>query len=157
MLAADGLAEDPDPVNREPATLQCVVLRAAPTDLSKMIGGSTLGTAVVVSFLGRAPTPNPEDRKVYQDASPLVHVSASSPPTLLLHGDADDTVPYAQSVGMEAALRAVGVPVKLLTVTAGAHGSNFGRDGQPHPQFQEVLTESVTWLDRYLKAAPAAK
>jgi acetyl esterase/lipase len=156
MLAAGGIAGDADPVNREPATLQCVVLRAAPTDLSKMIGASTLGTAAVVSFVGRLPTPNAEDREVYRAASPISHVSASSPPALLVHGDKDDTVPYQQSVSMEAALRAAGVPVKLVRVAGGAHGAHFGTGGKPHPQFAEVLNESVAWLDRHLRTAPAA-
>lgn len=157
MLAASGIAGDADPVNREPATLQCVVLRAAPSDLRKMIGGSGIGTAAVVSFVGRLPTPNPDDQEVYRAASPISHVSASSPPVLLLHGDADDTVPYQQSVAMEAALRGAGVTAKLVRVTGGAHGSDFSRTGQAHPQFAEALNESVTWLDRYLRAAPAAK
>ena len=34
-LGAPGIAADPDPVNREPATLQAIVLRATPTDLSR--------------------------------------------------------------------------------------------------------------------------
>ncbi len=152
MLAGPGLADDPDPVGREAATLQCVVLRAAPTDMMKMIGGSALGTAAVVSFLGRAPTP--DDQKLYLEASPITRVTASSPPTLLLHGDADETVPYGQSVAMEAALRGAKVPVKLVTVRGGAHGSNFGKDGKPHAQFPEVVGESVTWFDRYLKTGP---
>jgi acetyl esterase/lipase len=155
MLAAPGLADDPDPVNRQPATLQCVVLRAAPTEMMKMIGGSAVGTAAVVAFVGRLPTPNADDQKIYREASPIAHVRASSPPTLLLHGDVDDTVPFAQSVAMESALRAANVPVKLVRVTGGAHGSNFGKDGKPHPQFADVLNESVTWLDRYLKPGTA--
>lgn len=157
MLAAPGIADDADPVNREPATLQCVVLRAIPADMSKMIGSSTIGTATVVSFVDRLPTPSPDDQKVYRAASPIAHVSASSPPVLLLHGDADDTVPYQQSVAMEAALRGVNVPVKLVRVPGGAHGSNFGTGGKPHQQFPEILSESVNWLDLYLRAAPAAK
>ena len=35
LLAAPGIADDPDPVNREPATLQAIVLRATPTDLDR--------------------------------------------------------------------------------------------------------------------------
>ncbi len=152
MLAAPGVVGDADPVNREPATLQCVVLRASPADLAKMIGSSAIGTAAVVAFVGRLPTPQAEDQAVYRAASPASHVSATSPPTLLLHGDADDTVPFAQSVAMEAALRQAGVPVKLVRVADGAHGSNFGTDGKPHPQFGDVLKDTVAWLDQYLKA-----
>ena len=114
MLGAPGIADDSDPVNREPATLQCVVLRAAPTDLKSMIGASAIGTAAVVAFLNRLPTPMADDQSVFRAASPISHVSSSSPPVLLLHGDKDDTIPFQQSVAMEAALRGVNVLVKLV-------------------------------------------
>ena len=151
MLSAPGISDDPDPVNRQPATLQCVVLRAAPSDLKAMIGASGIGTAAVVAFLNRLPTPSGDDQKVYREASPIAHVGASSPPVLLLHGDADDTVPFQQSVAMEAALRGANVPVKLIRVAGGAHGSDFGMGGKPHPQLPDVRRETVDWLDRYLK------
>ena len=157
LLGASGIAGGPDPIDREPATVQCTVLRAAPTDLKAMIGGSTIGTAAVVAFLNRLPSPNADDQSVYRAASPISHISASSPPVLLLHGDADDTVPFQQSVAMEAALRAANVPVKLVRVQGGAHGSDFGTGGKPHPQFPEVLRETVAWLDRYLRNAPTAQ
>jgi dipeptidyl aminopeptidase/acylaminoacyl peptidase len=117
-----------------------------------MIGASTLGTAAVVSLLERMPPPAPDEQNVFPASSPITHVSASTPPTLLLHGDVDDIVPYQQSVAMEAALRRAGVPVSLVTVKGGVHGSNFGSGGKPHPQFQDVLRETVAWLDRHLKS-----
>ena len=49
-LGAPGIAGDPDPVNREPATLQTVVLRAPLVDLPKMTAVPA-GLALVVSFL----------------------------------------------------------------------------------------------------------
>lgn len=150
MLAASGL-DDADPVNRQPTRLHCVVLRAAPSDMLKMIGASAIGTAAVVSFIGRLPTSHAEDRKVYRDASPVAHVKPASPPALLLHGDADDVVPIGQSQAMESALRAAGVPVKLVTVAGGAHGSDFGSGGKPHVQFPSVVAETVAWLDRHLR------
>jgi acetyl esterase/lipase len=155
MLAAPGATDDPDPVNRQPATLQCIVLRAAPSDLKGMTGGGGTGTAAVVSFLDRAPTPDAES--VYRSASPLTHVSRSSPPALLLHGDSDDVVPYQQSVALEAALAQAGVTVKLVRVAGGEHGADFGIDGKPHQQLPEVLRETVNWLDRHLRGEPAAK
>lgn len=157
MLAAPGKAGDPDPVNRQPATLQAAVLRAAPTDMAKMIGGSTLGTSAVVSFLGRVLMPNAEDQEFYRVASPIAHVKSSSPPTLLIHGDADDTVPFAQSVAMEAALRSANVPTKLVRVVGGAHGPDFGKDRNAHPQFPTVLRETVAWLDLHLKRSTSSR
>lgn len=153
MLAAPGLAEDADRVNREPATLQCVVLRASPSDLKTMIGTSGIATAAVVAFVDRLPTPNADDQKIYRAASPISHVAASSPPVLLAHGDADDTVPFQQSIAMEAALRGANVPVKLVRIAGGAHGSTFSTNATPHAQFPEMLRESVEWFDRYLKVS----
>ena len=150
MLGAAGNADDPDPVNRQPATLQCVVLRAAPSDLKQMLSAGGIGPAAVVSFMERAGTS--DDEKLYRAASPISHVAKSSPPVLLLHGDADTTVPYQQSVAFEAALRTANVPVKLVRVAGGQHGSDFGTAGKPHADFPKVLSETVSWLDRYLKA-----
>jgi acetyl esterase/lipase len=150
MLAAPGGPSDRDPVNKQPATLQAIVTRAAPADLGKMVGSNTIATAVVVALVNRLPTPMPDDQAVYRAASPLTHVTASSAPTLLTHGDADDTVPFQQAVDMEAALRTANVPVKLLRVPGGTHNGNFGTSGKPHPDFPSVLSESVAWLARHL-------
>lgn len=147
MTAARGIADDSDAVNREPATLQTIVLRAAPTDLRGLNQGA------VVSFMERTASRTPEDVKVYAAASPITHVSSSSPPVLLLHGDSDDTVPFQQSVAMEAALRKANVPVKLVRVAGGEHGPNFGTDGKPHPDLPKVFDETVAWLDAHLKGA----
>jgi dipeptidyl aminopeptidase/acylaminoacyl peptidase len=133
--------------------LQCIVLRAAPTDLVAMTTSGGIGTSAVVSFLERALTP--DDQKVYRTASPLTHVSPTSPPTLLLHGDADTTVPYKQSEAFESALAKTGVPVKLVRVTGGEHGATFGP--KEHAQLPEVVREMVSWLDQHLRATAATK
>lgn len=144
LLAQGGISDDADPVNREPATLQAIVLRAAPTDLRKMSHGA------VVLLMERLPT-TPDGEKLYTVASPISHVSSSSPPVLLLHGDSDDTVPFEQSVAMEGALQRASVPVKLVRVAGGEHGPNFGTAGKPHPDLPKILGETVTWLNDYLR------
>jgi pectinesterase len=60
--------------------------------------------------------------------SPISHVDADSAPILLIHSDADGTVPHQQSVDMEAKCRKAGVPAKLHTVKDGPHAFwNFQR------------------------------
>jgi acetyl esterase/lipase len=157
MLGAPGITGDSDPVNQEPATLQCIVLRAAPTDLKKMIGGSATGTGAVALFLGRMLRPDPGDQEIYRAASPVAHVSASSPPVLLVHGDADDTVPYEQSESMEKALLGAKATVELIRVPGGGHGASFAFKREDDPRLTQALNESVQWLDRYLKVTPKAK
>jgi len=157
MLGTPGISDDADPINREPATLQCLVLRAAPTDMkgiSHLAEG--LGLAAVVSFLGLAlPIDDRSNEKLFAASSPISHVSRSAPPVLLIHGDMDRTVPYQQSVAMESALHAVNVPVSLLRIPGGDHGDDFGAAGKPHPEWPDYMGEMVQWLDRYLKTGPA--
>jgi acetyl esterase/lipase len=57
--------------------------------------------------------------------SPITHVTKDDPPFLLIHGDADPTVPFDQSVRLDKALKAAGVPSALLRIEKGGHGG-FG-------------------------------
>jgi len=54
-------------------------------------------------------------------ASPLTYVSSDDPPVMMVHGTADKTVPYEQSVVLEKALKEAGVEVELITVEGGGH------------------------------------
>jgi acetyl esterase/lipase len=74
-------------------------------------------------YLGATRETKPD---LYAAASPITHVSATAPPFFLAHGTADGTVPYAQSAGMAAALKAAGVPATLLTIEKGGHNLAAG-------------------------------
>ena len=54
--------------------------------------------------------------------SPVTWVSKKTPPFLILHGDHDTLVPYAQSVELEARLKEKGVPVVLQKLPGAGHG-----------------------------------
>jgi acetyl esterase/lipase len=149
-LAAPGLDGDPDPVNREPATLQTIVLRAPLVDLPKLMAVPA-ATALVVSFLEAPLAENvPSSMARWAQASPQTHVTAAMPPTLLIHGDADDLIPISQSTGFEAALRAAGVQTQLITVPGGRHAADFGY-AQPLPGWQNYPALAAGWFDKYLK------
>lgn len=145
-LDGKGHADDPDPVERESAKVQCVVARAAPTNF---FGMSSAGLA----FLGmRAPAgkgaavTQSEEYRTYHEASPFFHVSADDPPFLLMHGDKDESVPFAQSVEMEKALKAAGVQVRLIRIEGAGHGPTF--PGAKNPP--DYLGEMIAWFNRYL-------
>jgi acetyl esterase/lipase len=148
-MGAPGDASDPDPVNRESARLQVIVARAAPLDLLQMTPST--GTAALALLLGsRVVETTPKTSVEYKaawNASPINYVSADSSPFLLIHGDADKTVPFRQSEMMEAALKKAGVPVKLVTVTGGDHGPTF--PGAINPP--DYKGEMVKWFDVYLR------
>ena len=81
------------------------------------------------------------------EASPVTYVSAGDPPVLLMHGDKDPAVPFEQSAAMEAALRKLGVMVKLLRIPGGGHGPTFSGAKDP----PDYMGEMVWWLDRHLR------
>jgi len=76
-------------------------------------------TNSVTEFLGAG---YQADRALWELATPITHVSAKSAPTLFLHGDADPTVPYAQSERMAAKLKAAGVRAEIFTAPEAKHG-----------------------------------
>ncbi|MEO6005267.1 MAG: pectinesterase family protein [Opitutus sp.] len=93
----------------------------------------------------------PEALKILQETSPITHVKHGLPPFLLLHGDADKTVPYQQSLNFQAHLRANKVPCELITIKGAPHGlltwSNFSPD---------YADRMMAWLQKTL-APPAVR
>ena len=86
-------------------------------------------------------------RQLLQQASPISHVTKSSPPTLLIHGDKDEVVPLQQSEVLAAKLKEVGVPVKLVVHKDGGH---------PWPDFWQADSPQLAdWFDEYLKVTQA--
>lgn len=149
-LDGKGKPGDPDPVERENAKVQCVVARAAPTNffLMESAGSRFVGVSLPPTDDGRGPDKQSAEYKLYTEASPVSHISADDPPFLLMHGDKDELVPYAQSVEFEKALKAAGVTTKLVLVPGGGHGPSFPGAVKP-PNY---MGEMVAWFDRYLKA-----
>jgi acetyl esterase/lipase len=86
-----------------------------------------------------------EQIKALRELSPFASVSAQTPPTLIVHGDADLSVPYEQSERFVARLADNGVPHQLVT-----------RKGAGH-MWLGMATDArllADWFDKYL--APTA-
>ena len=142
VLDGKGTAEDASPVNRESAKVQVVVARAAPTDLTLAAPGRV---HPLFGFRRSERTDSVEHQR-FVAASPVSHVSADDPPVLLIHGDADEVVPYKNAEVMQAALEKAGVPVELLRVPGAGHGPTFPGAVNP-PDYVGAMIE---WFDRYL-------
>ena len=82
------------------------------------------------------------------EASPVTYASAGFPPTLLIHGTADQTVPVGASLRMYEALAAAGVPVEMHIYAEQPHAfdakPDFGR---------QCAGEMLLFLDRYVRGA----
>lgn len=108
--------------------VQCVVNFFGPSELLTMNDHpSTIDHNAPDSpeskLIGGAIQENPDKAR---NASPIAWVSEDDEPSLIVHGTEDKLVPYPQSVDLEKALEAAGVPTVLLTVQGGGHGSGFG-------------------------------
>jgi acetyl esterase/lipase len=157
MAGKVGSPDAPDPVDREPSRLRAVVAYFGGGDFSNF-GGE--GMTVEQAPLGRGRrgpfdyhewsgdrgrferiTDDSRYRKLLLETSPAAHVTPDDPPTLLLHGDMDMTVPIQQSRLMLSLLEKAGVPAKLEVKPGLAHG------WQPDAAELALVTG---WFDRYL-------
>jgi len=131
-------------VSGQSSAVQAVVGFNAALDMvgfGKQRAGSA--TASTSRFLGKTYDAAPE---VYRKASPIEQANGQAPPVLLLHGKADTTVPYQQSVDFQKALQAKGVKAELVGAPDAAHGF-FNRP----PWFEPMLLQMERFFVKTLR------
>jgi len=75
--------------------------------------------------------------------SPTNFVSSDDPPTLIVHGDKDQTVPILLGGLMYQALQKAGIESKFVTIPGADHG--FKDEDADH-----ALAEAVSWFEKHL-------
>lgn len=70
-----------------------------------------------------------EKQDLAKQASPITYVSKDDPPFLIVHGTADNTVPFEQAEMFDKALRKANVSVTFVKIIGGKHGI-----GEPEAQ-----------------------
>ncbi|MFA5189726.1 MAG: alpha/beta hydrolase [Verrucomicrobiia bacterium] len=104
------------------------------------------------ALLGLFGKPFKKKPETWRDGSPIVYVKTGNPPFLIVHGDADGTVPFVQSERLETALRKAGVPVQLLRVKGGGHNMMAAKDAPPaEPDPQSIRAVVTAFFDKHLK------
>lgn len=78
--------------------------------------------------------------------SPSLQMRSGLPPFLLIHGDADTTVDYDQSVQFQAKMKAAGNSCDLITVPGGGHGM-----GGWAKLNSDYAAQMIAWLRQTLK------
>ena len=78
---------------------------------------------------------------VLKKISPITHVTADTPPTLIVHGDADKLVPIQQAEIFVEKLKGAGVTAQLVVKKGAGHGWA--------DQAKDVLT-LADWFDKHL-------
>lgn len=106
------------------------------TNFARLLGHDTMDDTLV---------------KLMHDASPINFVQPGLPPFLLLHGTADQSVAFQQSVDLQGKLRAAGVACELIAIKDGPHGM------LPWPPLAPDFKDRVVaWL-RTTMPAPAGR
>lgn len=122
-----------------PTDLVSAVKQAKPDNLAKLSSPD----GVLARLLGGLPDQHPDLAK---QASPVDHVSkkmAGGPPFFILHGDADNVVPFEQSEELYEKLRGVGAPVEMQAVNDAGHDLSS----------KEGFELTRTFFDQHLKAS----
>lgn len=83
-----------------------------------------------------------KDKAFINSVSPITYVKKTSPPVFIVHGDADPTVPYQQSVALHKKLVEAGVKTKFITVEGGLHGKfPKEKNSEVNAQIMDFLKE----------------
>lgn len=87
------------------------------SDVNDLIKGPNVKNYAVM-WMGSLP--NAEE--VAKSVSPLTYVRAGLPPTITIHGDKDDVVPYTHATRLHDALKKDKNVERLVTINGGGHG-----------------------------------
>jgi acetyl esterase/lipase len=164
-LAGDlGDPDAKDPIDRESSRIQAVACFYPPTDFLNYgkPGENAIGRGTLAAY--KAPfafneydkttktlVPITDENRILdigRKISPITHVSADDPPTLIIHGDADKLVPIQQSESLVKKLTEAGVEAKLIPKPNAQHG---------WPKQDKDMPAIADWFDAHLKPNAAAK
>jgi len=150
VLATKGGPGDPnakDPIDRASSAVQAAGVFFPPTDYLNWSepGDDCVGVGKQERWqpaFGEE-SKTAETRQVLgRHMSSIYHVSESTPPVSIIHGDADPIVPLFQSTSFKKVAEANGVPIELTVKQGFKHG-------WPNKQADEV--QFVNWFDQHLK------
>jgi dipeptidyl aminopeptidase/acylaminoacyl peptidase len=150
-----------DPVERESSSLQAVGCFFPPTDLLNYGGSAETLVDLMQKRDGRVDpsfqfyaldaktgdrktlTAREEVIRMLQEYSPVTHVTAGDPPTMLVHGDQDKAVPVQQSRRLIERLNGANVPARLV-VRQGV--------GHAYPGWEADAALIAEWFDTHLRS-----
>jgi len=154
MIATQGTkgqADAKDPIDRQSSAVQAVTCFFPPTDFLNWgapgVDGVGLGSMAPLQAAFGPRSYTEEGRQILgKEISPIYFLTSQLPPTLIIHGDADQVVPIQQSETFVQRAQQVGAPRVRLVVRKGkGHGWTGFWDGK------EDIGLFIDWFDRNLR------
>lgn len=142
-----GKPDAKDPVDRASSAVQAVACFYPPTDFLNYgeTGVEAAGVGILAAFKPafgpRADIPA-ERPKLGREVSPIYHITAKMPPTLIIHGDADKLVPIQQAESFVKKATETGATAKLIVKEGKAHG---------WPEQNQDVVILADWFDVHLR------
>jgi alpha-L-fucosidase 2 len=127
------------------AQVQAVVGFAPVTDFEQELPWRGGLSSSLQKLHGLPAAITPSSLQLLRETSPINHVRPGLPPFLILHGDADKTVPYQQSLNFQARLRAAGDRCDLITIPGAPHGLLTWSQYSPH-----YSEDMIKWVEAAL-------
>lgn len=112
------------------------------TNLMSFTGTSDI-PGFIPDYMGAQPW---ENMDVYRAHSPMFNIKGASTPALIQHGEADIRVPISQGYELYNALKAQGVPARMLVLPRQPHGPNEPK------MLLKVMQTNLEWFNKYLGA-----
>ncbi len=127
-----------------PSVFAAAVDLNGPCDLKALYAEKPAQRPIMTTVLGGSPDQQPQR---YRDESPINQVDRITIPLLTIHGTADKTIPYQQSLSLMAAMQKAGKRNKLVTYKNVDHGF-------PANVLANAMQQSMAFLLKELKYEP---
>jgi acetyl esterase/lipase len=85
-----------------------------------------------------------KDQEWLEKASPVTYISEKTPPTLIVHGDADTMVPIQQAKVLQEKLELFKVPHEFVVV----EGGNHAWMGLPQQQIDALVDQALDFMEQ---------
>ncbi|HHE07397.1 MAG TPA: alpha/beta hydrolase [Chlorobaculum parvum] len=157
MTAFTGKDMDFDPPGMENAeqseSVQAFVGWYGPYELRALFQQATAPDSSIdasgpMRFFGCTPEGCPPG--VFAKASPVSYVDAGDPPTLLIHGTSDTTVPAEQSRQLEKRLKNAGVSAELVLIDNVSHDWAGNDEQATATASRKAINATFDWLAQQL-------
>ena len=148
-----GKSDAKDPIDRESSAVQAVACFFPPTDFLNYgkPGEDGVGFGILKGFkaaFGPRSDTAEGRRELGKEISPIYFIGSNLPPTLIIHGDADELVPIQQAETFVKRAQELGATAKLVTKEGKAHG---WKDSEPD------LQAIADWFDEHLRGIKSSR